>query len=214
MQKQDTRAKSMDSQCAIILLGAGLSSRLNGEQKIVKTYKGETLLFYSLKACLNAFDTILVVGHQKDLVIADAERILQNNTFPHKLTIVQNENYKDGQYSSIQAGIRALKDMNQTEPFAIMTGDVPFVKSSDFITLFDKLGDSDVIRPFVNGVPCHPVILNTKMMDFILSHSDVTNVRDLLQKYKGILRINSYPYTQNDKLTNDFDVKENFETEF
>lgn len=202
MQKQDIR-----DNFNIILLAAGLSSRLGGEQKITKAYRGETLLFYSLTASLNAFDTILVVGHQKESVIRDANRMLQTNKFKHNLNIVYNEHYKDGQYTSIQSGVKNLKDGVN---FAIMTGDVPFVLSSDFITLSKELKDYDILRPFVNNTPCHPVFLNYRMRDYILSHNDVKSVRELIEKYKAELKVKNYPYSGNDNLTKDFDYKECF----
>lgn len=219
METQRIPSDSFD----IILIAAGLSTRLNGHQKALHNFAGETLLFYSLSSALKTSDVALVVGHEKDKVIKEALRVKEQldainssnqYSLKHNLNIVYNENYKEGQYSSVVCGVKAISG---TRPFALSLCDLPFVRSEDYTALFSALGSYDVLRPFIRErgtdvlKPSHPVFFKGTMKEFFLNHENFKSVRSLLEECKGELSINNFEYNANKKMNIDFDYESDFD---
>ena len=86
-----------------ILLAAGQSKRMNGENKLTKEIQGAPLIKHSVKSILaSSIDELIVVlGHQKETI----EKLIDKNK---KIKFVYNKNYKNGISSSIQTGLRII----------------------------------------------------------------------------------------------------------
>ena len=107
-----------------ILLAAGQSKRLKSENKLIKLYRKEYLINYSLKALLKSKvnKVIIVLGYQGKKI----KKIIKKNK---KNIFVYNKNFSKGMASSIKVGLKkvSLKDKG----FIIVQSDMPFMKSSD-----------------------------------------------------------------------------------
>jgi molybdenum cofactor cytidylyltransferase len=106
-----------------ILLTAGESKRMDGENKLVKEINGIPILKYAIKNILgSSIDEIIVVlGHEKEII----ESIIEKNK---KITFVYNKNYKKGVTSSIQTGLKFIS--KKAEAFFICLGDMPNVNQN------------------------------------------------------------------------------------
>ncbi len=110
-----------------VIPAAGLSSRM-GCWKLTLPYKDNTILEQSITNALSfCTRVILVVGHREDELI---ERF-QDNT---KVTIVRNQHYRSGMYSSLQLGINEV----DTEFFYISMV-ICLVSKKKFIKLFGNI---------------------------------------------------------------------------
>ena len=83
-----------------ILLAAGQSKRMEGENKLVKEIQGVPLIKRSVENILSSSidELIVVVGYQKEIV----EKIIHKH---EKVKFVFNKNYEIGMASSIKMGL-------------------------------------------------------------------------------------------------------------
>ena len=107
-----------------ILLAAGQSKRLKSENKLIKLYRKEHLINYSLKSLLKSKvnKVIIVLGYQRNKI----KKIIKKNK---KNIFVYNKDFSKGMASSIKVGLKkvSIKDKG----FIIAQSDMPFMKSSD-----------------------------------------------------------------------------------
>ena len=106
-----------------ILLAAGKSKRMNGENKLIKNFKGTPLIKYAVENILNSsIDELLVIlGYQNEIV----EKTIDKN---NKIKIILNKSFESGMASSIKTGLNHLSQ--QTEYFFICLADMPMINSS------------------------------------------------------------------------------------
>ena len=128
-----------------ILLAAGQSKRLKGENKLIKNFKNKPLINHSLDALIKSkIDKIIIVlGYQsKDI----KQKIKKNK----KICFVNNKNYKKGMSSSIKCGLKKIN--NKDKGFIITQSDMPYIKSTDINKIYNsiikrqKLGHAPVFQ--------------------------------------------------------------------
>jgi molybdenum cofactor cytidylyltransferase len=83
-----------------ILLAAGQSKRMDGENKLTKEIQDVPLIKYSVKNILASSinELIVVLGHQKEII----EKLIDKN---EKIKCVFNKNFENGMASSIKTGL-------------------------------------------------------------------------------------------------------------
>ena len=111
-----------------ILLAAGCSSRMDGENKLSKEINGIPLIKHAIKNILGSSvdEIIVVLGYEKNVV----EDLIGINK---KIKFVYNENYKNGIASSIKIGIKNIS--NRADAFFITLGDMPNINQN----IYNKL---------------------------------------------------------------------------
>jgi len=95
-----------------ILIAAGQSKRMNGENKLTKKINGTPLINHSVKNILSSSidELIIVLGFQKEIL----KKIIDNHP---KIKFVFNKDFESGMASSIKTGLNHLS--NNTESFFI-----------------------------------------------------------------------------------------------
>jgi molybdenum cofactor cytidylyltransferase len=86
-------------------------------------------------------------------------------------------------FTSIQCGVREVA----SHRFAVVPGDLPGVAPSDF-ELVLSAGDHAVARPFHEGVPGHPVVMQRRLVPRILSLPSDSNMAEV-HAYYGVHRV-------------------------
>jgi len=106
-----------------ILLAAGQSKRLNGQNKLMKKFKNKPLINHSLIALIksNVKKIIIVLGYQNK----ELKKIINNNK---KNIFVINNKFRLGISSSIKVGLKKIS--KKDKGFIIVQSDMPFIKSS------------------------------------------------------------------------------------
>lgn len=135
-----------------IITAAGLSSRM-GQWKMMLPYNGGTILDSSIENARQFCQRIiLVVGYR-------GEELLARYNNESDITVIINNNYASGLFSSIQA---AGKNVN-TEYCFITHGDIPCLNREIYHQIWLKRGPYALL-PCHQGTPGHPVLLPKKII--------------------------------------------------
>lgn len=138
-----------------IVLAAGESRRM-GTQKLLLPFGERTVVETVVRKALDSgVDRVMVV------VGADRETVRARLESP-PLTIVDNENFRQGMLTSIQAGFAALP--SDAAAAVVMLGDQPAVPTEAVRTVVRAARESGkgIIIPTCGGRRGHPVLIAAK----------------------------------------------------
>ena len=135
-----------------ILLTAGQSKRMNGENKLTKEIQGIPLIKHSVKNILFSYvnELIVVLGYQKEIV----EKLIGKNK---KMKIVFNKNFENGMASSIKTGLNHFSE--KTEAFFICLGDMPLVNHNIYNQLIESKDNKEIIDNAISGADLPPNLI-------------------------------------------------------
>jgi molybdenum cofactor cytidylyltransferase len=137
---------------AAILLAAGKSRRMGGQNKLLLEFRGEAIILHALKALLAAkiSPLIVVTGHDAENVSAAIGTL--------DCECVYNPDYELGMSTSIKAGMATVPE--SSEAVLVALGDMPGVKAQSIRQLCHAARNPafDVIVPTYKGAPGHPVM--------------------------------------------------------
>ena len=111
-----------------ILLAAGQSKRMQGENKLLKKYKKKYLINHILKSLIKSKvnKIIVVLGHEN-------RKIKEISLKSKKITFVFNSQYLKGISTSIKCGLKKISKKNIG--FLIVHADMPLVSKTILNTL-------------------------------------------------------------------------------
>tara|TARA_Y100000590_G_C15163041_1_gene804329 strand:- start:41 stop:613 length:573 start_codon:yes stop_codon:yes gene_type:complete len=160
-----------------ILLAAGQSKRMKGENKLTKKIQDIPLIKHSVENILasSVDELIIVLGYQKEIV----EKIISKN---EKIKFVFNNDFKSGMASSIKVGLNHIS--NTSEAFFICLGDMPMIKPDIYNQLIKSRNQKDILIPTYNGQQGNPVLFNKSMKEKILSIKGDSGAKKILELYK------------------------------
>ena len=184
-----------------ILLAAGQSKRMNGENKLSKEIQGIPLIKHSVKNILaSSIDELIVVlGHQKETI----EKLINKN---EKIKFVFNKDFESGIASSIKTGLNNLSE--KTEAFFICLGDMPMVNQNIYNQLIKSINKREIIVPTYKGQQGNPVLFAKSMKEKIINISGDVGAKKILELNKDkILNLEI-----NDQcVTKDFNTQDSFD---
>ena len=183
-----------------ILLAAGQSKRMAGENKLTKKIQGIPLIKHSVKNILSSSvdELIVVLGYQKEIV----EKFIGKN---EKIKIVFNKNFENGMASSIKTGLNHFSE--KTEAFFICLGDMPLVNHNIYNQLIKSKNNKEIIVPTYKGQQGNPVLFDKSMKEKIRNISGDSGAKKILELNKDkILNLEI-----NDQgIAKGFDTQDNF----
>lgn len=159
---------------AVVILAAGISSRLGNLTKQLLVYKNETLLKIAVKKALEiSKDVFVVLGHEKE----KCEKELED----FDVNIIYNPNYKKGMGTTLSLGIKHTKEFNHT---MVMLCDQPFIPLSHFKALKKNIQNENIIASLYekNKSPKVPAIFPKKYYDELLKLDADFGAKEILQK--------------------------------
>ena len=144
-----------------ILLAAGQSKRMNGENKLAKEMQGIPLIKLSVKNILASSinELIIVLGHQKEII----EKLVDKH---EKTKFVFNKNFESGMASSIKTGLNHLS--KNSEAFFICLGDMPMINSDIYNQLIKSRNQKNIIVPTYNVQQGNPVLFDKSMKEKVM----------------------------------------------
>ena len=183
-----------------ILLAAGQSKRMNGENKLTKEIQGIPLIKHSVKNILASSidELIIVLGHQKETI----EKLIDNN---EKIKFVFNKGFESGMASSIKAGLNHLS--KNTEAFFICLGDMPMVNSDIYNQLIKSRSQKDILVPTYKNQQGNPVLFNKLMKEKIMTITGDMGAKKILKLNKDKilnLEVNDQSIIKNFNTLDDF----------
>jgi len=183
-----------------ILLAAGQSKRMNGENKLTKEIQGIPLIKLSVKNILASSinELIIVLGHQKEII----EKLIDKNK---KIKFVFNKNFESGMASSIKTGLNHLSE--KTEAFFICLADMPMVNHDIYNQLIKSKDNKEIIVPTYKGQQGNPVLFDKSMKEKVLDIKGDVGAKKILELNKDkILNLE----INDQSITKGFDTQDNF----
>ena len=170
-----------------ILLAAGQSLRMKGENKLTKEINGIPLIKYAVKNILGSAvdELIIVVGHEKEII----EKIIENKK---KIRFIYNSNFADGISSSIKIGLENIS--KKSEAFFISLGDMPDVNQNIYNKLIKtrynynkKLKTNlkkEIFIPTFENEKGNPILFSKHMREKIMQIKGDNGARELIELNK------------------------------
>jgi len=183
-----------------ILLAAGQSKRMDGENKLTKEIQGVPLIKHSVKNILasSVDELIIVLGYQKETI----EKLIDKN---NKIKFVFNKDFESGMASSIKTGLNNLSE--KTESFFICLGDMPMVGHDIYNQLIKSKDNKEIIVPTYKGQQGNPVLFDKSIKEKIMNISGDSGAKRIFELNKNkILNVE----TNDQSITKGFDTQANF----
>ena len=157
-----------------ILLAAGQSKRMNGENKLTKNIQGTPLINHAVKNVLASSinELIIVLGYQKEII----EKLIDDH---EKIKFIFNKDFESGMASSIKVGINHLSD--NSEAFFICLADMPMVSSNIYDFLIKSKNQKDILVPTYKGQQGNPVLFLKSMRPSIMTINGDIGAKKILE---------------------------------
>ena len=183
-----------------ILLAAGLSKRMDGENKLAKKILDIPLIKHSVKNILaSSIDELIVIlGYQKEII----EKIIDKN---ERIKFAFNANFESGIASSIKIGLNNLSE--KTEAFFICLGDMPMINSDIYNQLIQSKNNKEIIVPTYKGQQGNPILFSKSIKEKIMTIQGDVGAKKILELNKNkILNVE----VDNQSIRKDFNTKDDF----
>ena len=172
-----------------ILLAAGQSKRMDGENKLLKKYKKKHLINHILNTLTKSkiSKIIVVLGFQRSKV----RKVLLKNK---KIKCIYNKKYRSGMASSIKAGLKKISQKNTG--FLIIHADMPLV-STGIINLFClglNKSNKEIFVPINKKKIGNPIGFKRSMIKFLKKIKGDKGAKKIIRRNKHklyFIKINS-----------------------
>ncbi|HVS49065.1 MAG TPA: nucleotidyltransferase family protein [Candidatus Dormibacteraeota bacterium] len=163
-----------------IVLAAGSSSRMPGSQKLLLEFEGKPMVRHAMESASEGGCHQVVVVYATDDVRAAIDGDVE---------LVHNPKARTGMASSLQAGLRAMRD--EIEAAVILLGDQPLVGSRTVAALM-RAWRREGSRPAVAVAQPHsewapPVVLARELWGELLALKGDAGARQILQGHPELL---------------------------
>jgi molybdenum cofactor cytidylyltransferase len=162
---------------AAVILSGGASRRM-GTPKALLPYRGGTFLEHLLEVTDHPR-----IGWRRVVLGADAAAIAASVELPADEVVI-NENWEDGQLSSIQAGVRSLPE--GTDGMLLCLIDHPLISRElvgELVSRFYESGKA-IVLPVYKGRRGHPVIFAARLYEELLNAPLETGARAVVWAHR------------------------------
>ena len=172
-----------------ILLAAGQSKRMNGDNKLIKKYNKKYLINHIIGTLIKSKvnKIIVVLGFQSSKV----KRIIIKNK---KINFVFNKNYKSGMSSSIKTGLKRIS--KKSIGFLIVQADMPLISKKIIDTLCYAVRNSnkEIVAPIYKRKMGNPIGFKRSMTRILNKTSGDSGAKKMIKRNKknlSLIRVNS-----------------------
>ncbi len=172
-----------------ILLAAGQSQRMGGDNKLIKKYNKKHLINHILDTLIKSKikKIIIVLGFQTSRV----KKIIVKNK---KINFVYNKNYKFGMASSIKTGLKRISKKNIG--FLIIHADMPNISRKIINKLYDviKSKDKEIFVPTYKRKLGNPVGFKYCMLKSVKKIAGDRGAKKIIKRNKKklyLIKVNS-----------------------
>ena len=185
-----------------ILLAAGQSKRMGGDNKLTKKYNKKYLINHILDTLIKSKieKIIVVLGFQSSKV----RKITVKNK---KINFIYNKNYKFGISSSIKAGLKRVSKKNIG--FLIVQADMPLISKNiiNYICYAIKNNKKEIIAPTYKGKIGNPVGFKISIIKKLNKIREDYGAKKMIQKNKiklALIKVRSKSILKNFNTQKDF----------
>lgn len=187
-----------------IVLAAGSSKRMAGDNKLLLPLFGMTIIECVVKNILSAHiqQVVVVTGFERERV----KKALKN----YPVEFVHNPGYEKGMTGSIQAGVAVCNGIG----YMICLGDMTAITANEYEILkdqfekFSAINTSCICIPVHNNIKGNPVIFSAKYKEEILSHTETEGCKRIVQANEPNVYKVLMPF---DHVLQDIDYKSDYE---
>ena len=196
--------KRASSECNIIVLASGESKRMKGRDKLLMTYRGETMLGHSIKEAIESeAGRVLVVIPPNSI---EKHNIL--NSFD--VSVVECTSSLIGISASIKCGLKSLgKDVSGV---IISLADMPEIRASHYnklLTEFETFSCARIFRSVSSaGVAGNPVLFEKSYFHHLINLTGDSGAKLLIKSEKKFVK---NVYLPGDVAMIDIDTTEDWE---
>ena len=172
-----------------ILLAAGQSKRMGGDNKLIKKYNKKYLINHIIGTLIKSKvnKIIVVLGFQKSKV----RKIIVKNK---KINFVFNKNYKSGIASSIKTGLKRISE--KSIGFLIVQADMPLIskKIIDSLCYAIRNSNKEIVAPIYKRNMGNPIGFKRSMTRILNKTSGDAGAKKMIKRNKknlGLIRVNS-----------------------
>jgi molybdenum cofactor cytidylyltransferase len=188
------------SKTGIIILAAGSSSRM-GEPKQLMMYKNKTFLQHIIGEAkdANLEPVICIAGYQSELIM--------KNITGMGISIVYNENWREGMGSGISAGIKQLL-LSDVESVILAVSDQPHVSSDLFgkMKALKEQSEKGIVASSYAGTLGTPVLFTKEYFNQLKSLEGNQGAKNIVK-----LNMDDVCSIEFEKGSIDIDTKEDYE---
>ena len=167
-----------------ILLAAGQSKRMQGENKLLKKYKKKYLINHILKSLIKSKvnKIIVVLGHEN-------RKIKEISLKSKKITFVFNSQYLKGISTSIKCGLKKISKKNIG--FLIVHADMPLVSKTILNTLCLGLKNKkkEIFVPVYKKKNGNPLAFKYSMIKSFKKIKGDTGAKKLIRSNKSKVQL-------------------------
>ena len=185
-----------------ILLSAGQSKRMGGDNKLIKKYNKKYLINYIVGTLIKSkVDKIIIVlGFQSPKV----RKITAKN---EKINFIYNKNYKSGISRSIKAGLKRVSKKNIG--FLIVQADMPLISKNiiNSICYVVKKNRKEIIAPTYKGKMGNPIGFKYSMVKILNKVKKDSGAKKIILRNKkklGLIKVNSKSIFKDFNIQRDF----------
>ena len=185
-----------------ILLAAGQSKRMNGDNKLIKKYNKKYLINYIVGTLIKSkVDKIIIVlGFQSRKV----RKITAKN---EKINFIYNKNYKSGISSSIKAGLKRVSKKNIG--FLIVQADMPLISKKIINSLCYAMenNNKEIVVPIYTRNMGNPIGFKSSMIKILNKTKGDSGAKKMIKRNKknlSLIRVNSNSIFKDFKTQRDF----------
>ena len=172
-----------------IVLAAGQSKRMGGDNKLIKKYNKKYLINHILGALIKSKinKIIIVLGFQSSKV----RKITVKNK---KINFVFNKNYKSGMASSIKAGLKKISKKNTG--FLIVQADMPLIskKIINSLCYAIKNNNKEIVVPIYKRNMGNPIGFKSSMIKILNKTKGDSGAKKMIKRNKkklSLIKVNS-----------------------
>jgi molybdenum cofactor cytidylyltransferase len=163
---------------AALVLGAGRSSRMGEQNKLLATVGGVPMLQRVVDAALQAelVSTTVVTGCQA----TEVKRLLQGRD----VRLVHNPDYRQGIAGSLKLGLSSLD--TDIDGVLVLLADMPFIQAvhlNELIAEFNPATERDIVAPIREGRLGNPIIWSARYIPAMMKLRGDRGARPLLDEF-------------------------------
>ena len=143
------------SDVAGLILAAGGSSRMPGQNKLLRPWSGGVLLEAAVSVAGEAglSPIVVVVGSDAELIVSCLDR--------HEVIPLEHGRWSRGRASSLVAGLDRVAEFESVRAVVVLLGDEPGMSPDAIRAVVEewRRGSADLVRMRYRDRPGHPVLL-------------------------------------------------------
>jgi molybdenum cofactor cytidylyltransferase len=172
-----------------IVLAAGQSKRMGGDNKLIKKYNKKYLINHIIGTLIKSKvnKIIVVLGFQKIKV----RKITVKNK---KINFVFNKNYKSGMASSIKAGLKRISE--RSIGFLIVQADMPLISKKIINSLCYAIenNNKEIVVPIYKINMGNPIGFKSSMIKILNKTKGDSGAKKMIKRNKkklSLIKVNS-----------------------